>query len=140
MTGEFAIAVHALVCLDHRRTTLSSEMLSESICTNAARIRKVMAKLKKAGLVITKEGTDGGYLFCGDASSVTLRVIDEAVGVSLLSPSWHSKGINLDCMIASGMADVMDEIYNDLNEACKKKLESVTIADLTKRIFAYHTE
>lgn len=49
MTSEFAIAVHALVYLNHKGETVSSEALAENICTNPARVRKVMAKLKKAG-------------------------------------------------------------------------------------------
>ena len=45
MSGIFTIAVHALVYLNHRQATLSSEELSENICTNPARVRKVMAML-----------------------------------------------------------------------------------------------
>ena len=52
-----------LFFLNHKGTVYSSEGLAENICTNAARIRKIMVRLKKAGLVETKEGIDGGYLF-----------------------------------------------------------------------------
>ena len=48
MTSEFSIAVHALVFLNHKGTVYSSEGLAENICTNAARIRKIMVKLKKS--------------------------------------------------------------------------------------------
>ena len=71
MTSEFAIAVHALVYLNHKGETVSSEALAENICTNPARVRKVMAKLKKAGLVATKEGVDGGYHFIKAPAEVT---------------------------------------------------------------------
>ena len=63
MTSEFAIAVHALVFLEHKGIVISSEELAKNVCTNPARIRKVMAKLKRADLIRTKEGTEGGYLF-----------------------------------------------------------------------------
>ena len=56
MTAEFTVAVHALVYLHHKNTVLSSEELAQNVCTNPARIRKVMAKLKKAGLVLAREG------------------------------------------------------------------------------------
>ena len=59
MNSEFSVAVHTLVFLNHMGTTLSSEELAKNVCTNPARIRKIMAKLKKAGLVDTKEGIDG---------------------------------------------------------------------------------
>ena len=60
MTGEFAVGVHALVFLNHKKTVVSSEMVAENVCTNPARVRKILASLKKAGLVSTKEGLDGG--------------------------------------------------------------------------------
>ena len=70
MTSEFTIAVHALVFLNHKAQVYSSEGLADNVCTNAARIRKVMAKLKKADLVKTKEGVDGGYLFHRDSREI----------------------------------------------------------------------
>ena len=75
MTSEFAIAVHALVYLNHRQETISSEALASNVCTNPARVRKVMAKLKKAGIISTKEGLEGGYHFEKDSSCVPWRSI-----------------------------------------------------------------
>ena len=43
MTAEFPVAVHALVYLLHTGDVTSSEKLSDNICTNPARVRKVMA-------------------------------------------------------------------------------------------------
>lgn len=34
MTGNFCVAVHALVYLNHKGETVSSEKLAENICTN----------------------------------------------------------------------------------------------------------
>ena len=56
MDGSFNLAVHALVCLSHSGRSLSSEALAENICTNPARVRRVMAGLKRAGMVETREG------------------------------------------------------------------------------------
>ena len=80
MNSEFIIALHALAYLRHRNTKVSSEELAKSICTNPARIRKVMAKLKKAGLLETREGNSGGYELQGDAS--TIKLSDHCTGVT----------------------------------------------------------
>ena len=56
MTAEFALAIHGLVYLYHRGKMVTSEELAQNICTNPARVRKVMAKLHKAGLIIASEG------------------------------------------------------------------------------------
>lgn len=135
MTGEFAIAVHALVYLNHKAVTLSSEELAENVCTNPARIRKVMSKLKKSGIVSTKEGIKGGYLFQLNPSKVTLKDINEAIEMRIVSSSWHSGDSDMECLVASGMAEIMDGIYTHLDEICKKELEKITLADIDSKIF-----
>lgn len=61
--------------------TISSEELAENICTNPARVRKVMAKLKKVGLVQTKEGKVGGYTSVEQAEDITLYRVAEALDI-----------------------------------------------------------
>ena len=56
MTSEFAIAVHALVFLDRSNATIASEELADNVCTNPVCVRRVMGKLKKAGLIETRHG------------------------------------------------------------------------------------
>lgn len=135
MTSEFAIGVHALVFLNHKNTVVSSELVAENVCTNPTRVRKVLARLKKAGFVETKEGIDGGYHFCGDARQVTLSMIADALEVCFVSAAWKSGNIEMDCLIASGMAGILDGLYQDLNKKCREELDHVTIADLDAEIF-----
>lgn len=113
-----------------KKQCLSSEALAENICTNPARVRKVMAKLKKAGLVSTKEGSEGGYSLAKNAQQITLKQISAALQIEFVSSHWRSGSQNLDCMVASGMADVMDRLYSDLDALCQKRLEGITIADV----------
>ena len=135
MTSEFSVAVHALVFLNHKGTTYSSEGLAENICTNPARIRKVMAKLKKAELVETKEGIEGGYHFVMDSKDVTLYMIADALDFTFVSSGWKSGSSEMKCLIASGMGGLMEEVYEDLNQRCLARLKEITIADLDKKIF-----
>ena len=94
-----------------------------------------MAKLKKAGIISTKEGLEGGYHFEKYSSCVNLRQVCDALEVDFVSASWKSGDKEMDCMIASGMAAIMDEIYADLDELCRKRLESITIASIEAKIF-----
>ena len=135
MTSDYCVAVHALVYLNHKAKVLSSEELAENICTNPARVRKVMAKLKKAGFVKTKEGSEGGYLFDQDADQVTLDQIAQALEIRFVDTAWKSGDTDMKCLVASGLAGLMDEIFDDLNEQCRKRLKEITIGTLDHRIF-----
>jgi len=102
--SSFNLAIHALVCLSHSGRSLSSEALAENICTNPTRVRRVLAGLKKAGMVETREGLDGGYRLTADPASLSLRQVAEAVNTRFVDCAWHSGDIDRDCAICSGMA------------------------------------
>lgn len=140
MTGVFALAVHALVYLNHKQTTLSSEELAVNICTNPAHVRKVMTMLKKGGLVSAREGGAGGYTFSLDPAAVTLRSIADATGARFVSAAWRSGDADMECLVASGMAAVMDGIYDDLDAKCRERLDCLTIADIDRKIFGNTAE
>ncbi len=136
MNGDLTLAVHALVFLNHKKETVSSDMLADNICTHPARVRKVMAQLKKAELVETKEGRpSGGYLFNLDAAKLTLKDIAKAVSADFVSCDWRSGSIDKDCLVASGMGEIMDGIYKDLNALCYDRLTKTTLADIDRQIF-----
>ena len=134
LNSDFCVAVHGLVFLKHKGCTISSEELAENICTNPARVRKVMAKLKKVGLVQTKEGKVGGYTSVEQAEDITLYRVAEALDIRFVEASWRSGDSDMNCMIASGMADVMDEIYLNLNDMCLEKLKTITIGEIERKL------
>ena len=135
MNGLFCVAVHALIYLDKRGCMLSSEELAANICTNPARVRKVMAKLKKAGLVTTRTGTEGGYQITTDPAELTLNVVADALAVRFVEPAWHSGGgVDCGCMVASGMAGMMDHLFDDLDQGCRARLAQVRLIDLERQL------
>lgn len=135
MTSEFAIAVHALVVLSHKHTVVSSDVLAENICTNPTRVRKVLSRLKKAGLVETKEGAVGGYQLVVPAGQIDLRTVADTLEISFVASSWKSGNPKMSCMISSGMAGVLDGLYADLDRSCREQMAQITIADLENQIF-----
>lgn len=135
MTGDFGVAVHALVFLSHRQDCVNSEQLSRNICTNPARVRKIMAKLKSAGLLETREGFDGGYQFKKKPEDITLRQIAESVEARFVSVSKQSGDVDMECQIASGIGPVMDRLYDRLNEMCKDSLGEITLSQIDQNIF-----
>ena len=134
MNGVFCVAVHALIYLDKRNCMLSSEELADNICTNPARVRRVMSKLKKAGLVTTKTGNEGGYRLLRKAGEITLKEIADALEVRFVEPAWHSGGTDLPCMVASGMAEVMDGLFDDLDQRCRDRMAQLRLPDLETQL------
>lgn len=135
MDSSFNVAVHALVYLHHKDCLLSSEALAENICTNPARVRKVMAALRRAGLVDSREGNVGGYRFSGNPDRITLGQVAKALDIRFVDAAWRSGDSDMECLVASGMADVMDGLYAELDELCRERLQNVTVGDVERKIF-----
>ena len=136
MTAEFIVATHALAYLNHKRAWLSSEEIAENVCTNPARVRKVLLKLKAAGLVTARAGAEGGYAFAGDPATVTLLDIFCAVESAVIRLKWRSGDPEMDCTVASGMGAIMDGVFARMDESCKRELNRLTLADIDSRLFA----
>ena len=66
---------------------------------------------------------------------MTLLDVLDAVGIRLIEPAWRSGDADMKCLIASGMAAAMDEVYGRLNRVCGETLAQLTIADMDKKIF-----
>lgn len=135
MTAEFIVAVHAAVYLNHKKDYMSSEEIAENVCTNPARIRKIMHKLKTAEIIKVRSGTAGGYAISKDAKSLTLYDILIAVEENFVNVKWRSGDDCAECPISRNMKPIMDNIFDDLDECAKNKLKAVTIYDIDKQIF-----
>lgn len=136
MNSDFIVAVHAMIFLYHKGegNTISSEALAENICTNPARVRRIMAKMKKAELVLTKEGrTAGGYSYPPNRH-ITLGDISAALGVSFANFNWRSGDKEKACLISSGMSDYIDKLQGELNRQCHNYLATVSIDQAEKEL------
>lgn len=135
MNSDFNVAVHGLVYLSHHEGTLSSELLARNICTNPARVRKVMSRLGRAGIIRTKEGLEGGYQLARPAGEITLEQISRALDVEFVRTGWKSGDPCKTCLIAAGMGEAMDALYARLDGLCKDYLTGVTVQSVAEHIF-----
>ncbi len=136
MKSDFIVAVHGLVYLNHKGCITSSEELAKNICTNPARVRKVMAIMKQMGLVTTKEGHIGGYCPCPSLGRASLAQIAGGLDTVFVEAKWHSGSDKMRCLVSSGMAGIFDSIYKNLDINCKKELSKITIQSIEKQIFS----
>lgn len=129
--SSFSICVHILTLLSHfRGENLSSEFISCSININPAMVRKEISKLKKAGLVESKEGKAGGSQIARRADQITMKDILQAVmetGSHLLNV--YKNQPNPKCLIGSQIQDRLDRLYLEVDDEVFKKLEQVSLEE-----------
>ncbi|ASS67307.1 MULTISPECIES: Rrf2 family transcriptional regulator [Paenibacillus] len=135
MNSEFTIAVHSLVLLAYLpEGSASSETIAENVCTNPARVRKVMGYLKRSGYVATREGSGGGYRLLMDPAEVTLKDVYRTIAQGSLMPNWCSGDPDCDCLVGSNMNEVMNRIFCTAEQQLEDYFSGLTIAGVLKDI------
>ncbi|MBO6046273.1 MAG: Rrf2 family transcriptional regulator [Erysipelotrichaceae bacterium] len=135
MTSDFNIAVYALVHLSGKRESLaSSDELAKTINTHPVRIRRVMIKLKEAGMITTKAGVTGGYSLNESPDTITLSQVAKALSDDYIHVTWHSGEINQTDAQRQGVQNILDDIFVKLNQTCDEVLSQITIASITTKL------
>ena len=129
MDTKFSVAVHILILISESPVAMSSEQMAGSVGTNASYIRKILALLKKAGLVDGQKGI-GGYRLTSTPEKLTLLRIYRAV---MAEPEIHlldvHKNPNDQCLVGRHIRPVLTEMFNDIEEAFARSLADKTLAD-----------
>lgn len=132
--SEFVVAVHSLIYLGHQKNSLTSEDLAVNVCTNPARIRRIMAKCKKMDLIDTKRGVNGGYFLSHRLEDITLKDIYLAINIPLIQQSWLSGDSEASCLVSSGMTEVMGDVFEQLNQTAVDQLSTITLKQMENQL------
>lgn len=131
-SGRFAIATHALALLAQSEEGYPSDFIAESINTNPAFLRRVLARLSQAGLIEAREGRGGGYRLSRPAKEILLSEIHAAIepgGVIAPSPCEP----NRRCQIGAGIRKAFDEVAQVANDGLMRGLSQKTVHDISLR-------
>ena len=128
--GDFAIAIQILLsCAREPGVRQCSAKLAEPVGVHASRIRTIVAKLVKAGILSAQEGRSGGVLLKRPASKIdleeVLRVVDPSPFIKI-----HETPKSSECPVRCGMAKVMKIVHSKVEDSARKSLKSFRLDDL----------
>lgn len=132
---QFSIAVHLMTGIAHRDTLVTSEALAGSVNTNAAFVKRVLAKLSKAGLIHAVSGKSGGCELARKASAISLLDVYRAVDAPSAFAIHDYPSVRA-CKVSSNIKPAMREVLASSQRAFEQALAQTTIADLVKKIRA----
>lgn len=129
-SSRFAVAVHTtalIACCSG--DCISSERIAVSVNTNAVVIRRILAQLKKAGIITSAKGKIGGARLARPARKISLFDIFKAVQSE--SPfAIHAPASKSSCSVARSMKRVLGEVFHDVESSLAKTLKHTSIADI----------
>jgi Rrf2 family protein len=129
--GRFAIAIHILTLLSMEEG-VSSEYIAGSININPVLVRKELSRLRKAGLIETKEGKNGGSFLACSPRKITLADVYKATYEKPLFN--HSKNKpNNHCPMGCKIGRIMDEVNEEAEAALLKRLSGISIEKFSRQ-------
>ena len=127
MDTKFSIAIHILILISESSNPMNSDQMAGSAGTNASYIRKILALLKRAGIVDSRRGI-GGYSLALPPEQLTLLQIYQAVteetNVHLLDIHQNP---NDQCVVGRHIQPVLTGVFAYMSVAGKISQDFMTI-------------
>jgi len=131
ISSRFTVAVHILSLVAIESNELcTSEWIAESVNTNPVVIRRVIGKLRNAGLIQVRRGL-GGATLQKPLKDITLLDVYRAVEVVEEGElfQFHEKP-NPNCPVGANIEAVLELILLRAQEAMESVLHEITMEEL----------
>ena len=133
---QFAIATHIMAALGHAAgKEVNSAEIAGSVNTSSSFVRRILAKLSKAGLVKTATGKGGSCWLARPARRISLLDIYRAVEppkAFAIHQYPAEKQCPVSCGIKPALSRVLAETQQAIEGSLKRKSLAAVISDLTK--------
>ena len=129
MDTKFSVAVHVLILVSESPHPMTSDQMAESVGTNASYIRKILALLKKAGIVDGHRGVSGYSLLVASDQLTLLRIyraVTEEEQTHILD--IHQNPSDL-CIVGCHIRPVLSELFAQVEDSFARSLAGKTLAD-----------
>jgi Rrf2 family protein len=132
--SRFAVAVHVLSLMAWSgEEPLKSELVAESVNTHPVVIRRMLADLAEAGLVVSQTGSMGGSRLATDPAKTTLLDVYQALECGGVF-SLNRKPPSRECPVGVNIETVLGEVLQEVDSAVEGVLKNITIDDVVQRL------
>ena len=133
---RFAVSIHIMTALayhDEAKGRVTSDFLASSVRTNPTVVRRLVSRLAEAGLLNAYKGKTGGVELARRPNDISLKDIYNAVldRQLLTAPDKSPKKV---CPVSCSMRQLLDDVFNGLEDHSMSYLGQIKLADLVKKI------
>ncbi len=123
--GRYAVTAMLDIALHRQHGPISVVDIAERQGISAAYLEQLLAKLKKAGLLLAVRGPGGGYQVNQALDEISVSHIITAVGDGVDATRCHGTG---DCQ--DGHMCLTHDLWSDLSGEIDNFLTGISLADL----------
>ena len=133
ISSRFTIALHILTCIEELKNDykITSDFLSSSINVNPVVIRRILQKLKSAGIITVARGNVGSMEINKDLKDITFYDVYKAVDCVDDEGLFHfHENPNPLCPVGRNIHNVLDKRLDAIQQAMENEMKKSTLADV----------
>ena len=127
---------NAFYLISEAPNPLNSDQMAGSVGTNASYIRKILALLKKSGMVDGHRGISGYTLTTTPDQITLLRIYQAVMEESQIHLLDIHQNPNDQCVVGHHIRPVLTEMFGGMEESFARMLSQKTLADCITAIRA----
>lgn len=136
ISSKFTVALHIFTCVDAFKNEykVTSDFLAGSINTNPVIVRRLLAKLKNAGLIKVARGT-GGIELTRPLNKISFLDVYAATEPENKADLFRfHESPNPNCPVGRNIHNLLDGKLAAIQEAMESEMKRYTIADLSSEL------
>lgn len=127
---QFSIAVHIMTVLGYTRgENVTSTRLARSVNTSPSFVRRILAKLSRAGLVRTATGKNGACWLAQKPAEISLLDVYRAVEAPKAF-SIHGYAKQRPCLVSCNIKSSLNRVLTKTQTAMEDSLEQISLAKI----------
>ena len=134
MDTRFSSAIHTLIMIAGADKPMTSDLIAESVGTNASYIRKVTGLLKKQGIIGSRQGV-GGFTLLVPPENLTLYSVYQAISESEQVHVFDlHQNPNDACIVGRHIRPVLTDVFRGIEEKAELELKHTTLLDCMQKM------
>ncbi|MCD8121090.1 MAG: Rrf2 family transcriptional regulator [Clostridiales bacterium] len=134
MKSRYGLRALIDLSIHSKREHVALNSIAERNAISPQYLEQVFASLRKAGIVKSIKGPQGGYLLAVEAKEITVASIIEA----LEGAYWLAEEtVPGECRFRGGAAAIQKLLIDRVNEELEQILTNLTLADLEREALEY---
>ena len=131
---QFAIATHIMASLGYAGGgEVHSAEIAGSVNTSASFVRRILARLSKAGLVQTSTGKGGACWLARSPRDISLLEIYCAVDAPKAF-AIHQYPAEKRCTVSCGIKSVLEQVLEETQQAFEQRLRRISLAQVVSEL------
>ncbi|MEX0277415.1 MAG: Rrf2 family transcriptional regulator [Ruegeria sp.] len=128
--SRLALALHTLghMASEPERVRTSAQIAQHS-GTNPVVVRRVLGRLKQAGLLLSEKGHAGGWWLAKSPQDITLADVYLALDEQMIAQEYSGQA--LSCSVEQALHDKVTVVLEEIERSLVQRLASTSISDIS---------